>query len=371
MNVLQILKFSPEFGGGMVDHLSALGERLKQDRIQITYAFPKRQAWFDHLAVYGNVLEIPEILTPWRSAFLRAVRRQNADIVHLHFSFALALAFLRSSRKEMPRIVYHWHCIPRPLLPSEVRSPARRFRPVATGLARLADRRVIHRHVTVSREILDNLVGQGWTRPKKIDHIPNAVRSTQGSAVLSPPAKNGDVVIGMVANFRAQKDHDTLLRAFARIADRYPHARLELVGDGPTRPAIEDLAATMHVSDRVTFRGTLLDVDPAYRQFDIFVLSTHHEGHPLSLLEAMSHGLPFVATDLPSVREVLPESHRAHLVPARDPEALASGLSRLIADRDGRKRWGEAARRIADANFRMERWADRVADVYKSVVSST
>jgi glycosyltransferase involved in cell wall biosynthesis len=367
VHVLQILKFSPEFGGGIVAHLAAIGERLQAEGARVTYAFPKHRSWFERLAPYGDILEVPEILTPWRPAFHRVLQPHQFDVAHLHFSFALPLAFSVPGRARPPRIVYHWHNMPRPLLGSAA-SPGIRMKRTAAGwLARCGDR-AIDRHLTVSGEIAQALVSYGWTRPERVLHVPNAV----GTPALEETRhhRNDCVTLGAVANFRPEKDHDTLLRAFARVARSHPEARLELVGDGPTRPAMEHLVEVMGLKERVTFRGIVLDLNDAYRRFDAFVLSTHTEGHPLSLVEAMSYGLPFLATDLVPIREIVPRELSDGLVPARNPIALGAAMSRMLEMEDvAWQKRGALARDVVEKRYRMEMWTERVLSIYRAVIS--
>ena len=374
MHVLHVLKFSPPFGGGMVEHLSALGEAARARGDAITYAFPQRQPWFEELARHGEVLELPEILRPLRSGFRRRLRRlcreRSVDILHMHFSFALPLALALGPGSGTYPVVYHWHNVPRALLPGASTTPMHPLRFLARGLARLGDRRVICRHLTVSREIRDALLAHGWAAADKVEHCPNALgRLPVGkSAADADPVR--DIVVGSVASFRPQKDHATLLRAFAGVLREFPSARLALVGDGPTRKASETLSRELGIEGRVSFLGILADPAAAYRTFDVFVLSTHYEGHPLALLEAMSHGLPVVATDLPSVREVVPEALREWLVPGRDPEALSRAISRLVRDRELRRNAGLLARKTVEEQFRMERWVEQVLGIYREVLTS-
>ena len=104
----------------------------------------------------------------------------------------------------------------------------------------------------------------------------------------------GEPVIGTVAALREEKNIARLCsRAFALL----PSGRLVIVGDGPERPALEALAASLGVADRVEFAGHHQDTPAFYARFDIFALSSDTEQMPLSVIEAMASGLPVVATD--------------------------------------------------------------------------
>ena len=105
-------------------------------------------------------------------------------------------------------------------------------------------------------------------------------------------------VIGTVAALREEKNISRLMHAFAML----PAGRLVIVGDGPQRPALEALAASLGVAERVCFAGHHLDTAAFYAQFDIFALSSDTEQMPLSVIEAMASGLPVVSTDVGDVR---------------------------------------------------------------------
>jgi glycosyltransferase involved in cell wall biosynthesis len=162
-------------------------------------------------------------------------------------------------------------------------------------------------------------------------------------------------VIGTVAALRPEKNISRLLRGFATLKA----GRLVIVGDGPERPALEALAATLGVSQRVRFAGHHQDTAPFYAGFDIFALSSDTEQMPLSVLEAMAAGLPVVATDVGDVRLMLAAENLPFVTRLDDDApgglfggALAGALAGLITDPDLRRRIGlanlEKARRDFD-----------------------
>lgn len=132
-------------------------------------------------------------------------------------------------------------------------------------------------------------------------------------------SQNYDFKIVMVASFRSQKDQGTLIRAMKRLPENY---RLRLVGDGPCRYALENLALTSGVTHKVEFAGIQSDVAGELRRADIIVMSSHYEGLSLSSLEGMASGRPFVASDVPGLHEVV--AGAGILFPEGDDQALAN-----------------------------------------------
>lgn len=131
--------------------------------------------------------------------------------------------------------------------------------------------------------------------------------------------------VAMVAAFRYQKDQDTLVRAMRLLpADKY---ELWLVGDGERRGDVEKLAHEEGVDARVKFLGIRTDVPEVLKAADVVVLSSHFEGLPLSGIEGMASGRPFVASDVDGLHEIVAGS--GVLFPHGDAKALAGDIERL------------------------------------------
>jgi len=161
-----------------------------------------------------------------------------------------------------------------------------------------------------------------------------------------PPARSSDpshpALVG-IGRLVPQKGFDVLIRALARLG---PEVRLTLVGEGPERSALQALATEVGVADRVVFAGEHADPLPWMAAADAVVLPSRFEGMPGVLIEAMACGRAVVASDLPSVREVL-QGLDAPLVPAGDPEALAAGVSAALTRPIDAEAYARRARRFS------------------------
>lgn len=134
-----------------------------------------------------------------------------------------------------------------------------------------------------------------------------------------------------VGTLKKQKNHENLLRAFARL-DR-PQAKLMILGEGPFRPRLQQLAVELGISDHLLMPGFALDQWPFLASADLFVLSSDYEGFPLVLAEAMATGLRVVSTDCPSgPAELLENGKFGRLVPCRDHEALGRAIDQALDD---------------------------------------
>jgi glycosyltransferase involved in cell wall biosynthesis len=177
-------------------------------------------------------------------------------------------------------------------------------------------------------------------------------------------------LFGIVAGLRDQKGLPTLLDALELLAAEGAAPRFTIVGNGPLRAEVErrvqggPLAATTLVAG---FDGP---VEPYLRALDAFVMPSYWEGMPIGVLEAMAMGLPVVASAVNGTPEAVVDGETGHLVPARDPRALAERLSALARDPDARRRMGEAGRRVARERFTLERMVAELDALYLELLDA-
>jgi glycosyltransferase involved in cell wall biosynthesis len=138
--------------------------------------------------------------------------------------------------------------------------------------------------------------------------------------------------IGAVGRLVEEKDYDNLLRALALLRDRGLAFDARIVGEGPLYGRLHTLSQSLGLDGRVTFCGRRSDVPQLLREFDVYVLSSRHEGMPLAVLEAMATGLPIVSTAAGAVTEVITDGRNGLVVPTGDSAALADALARVAAE---------------------------------------
>ena len=151
-------------------------------------------------------------------------------------------------------------------------------------------------------------------------------------------------VIGAIGRLVPVKGHAHLLRAFARVAARFPDTRLLIIGDGRERARLEKLVVQLGLESRVHLPGARPDALRFIRAFDLFVMPSLEEGFPLALLEAMTGRLPVIVSDIPSMHELVAGAG-GQLVPPADEGALAAALGAHLALPD------EALRRMGLAAY--------------------
>src|SRR5262249_14595967 len=148
---------------------------------------------------------------------------------------------------------------------------------------------------------------------------------------------------------------NVLIRAFARISERIPDVRLACAGWGPEEQALRALARELGLAERVSFLGVRDDVPELLRAASVFVLPSAAEGLPNALLEALSVGVPAVATNIPGTDEVVRDEVEALMVPVDDEAALARAIERVLTDRALAKRLVSAGHELIAREFDMER----------------
>ena len=188
--------------------------------------------------------------------------------------------------------------------------------------------------VGCSQAVCDALFKMGLPA-ERIMAIPNGIGLERFSSAEMRPFSLRIPGIVMVARFSRQKDHATLLRAIALLRGRGLRPPVVLAGGGKRvhRDAAQALANELGLSGQVNFMGVCSDVPALLMDHQIAVLSTHHEGMPLALLEGMAAGCAVVGSDVQGVREVIHHGIDGMLVAAGDPARLALVLEGLLRNR--------------------------------------
>lgn len=210
-------------------------------------------------------------------------------------------------------------------------------------------------------------------RPEFTDRLSVILNGVQFEEAARPrsavrKALGVDGVVGVtVARLDRLKGHDVLLKAQARLPERLPLTLL-IAGDGPERARLEALRDELRLGDRVRFLGYRTDVPDLLAASDLFVLPSRTEGLPLSVLEAMSHGLPTIATPVGGVPEALNHEECGVLIPVDDVHRLAAALEALGSDAARRSRLGEAAQARVRRHFSFDAMTDQYEALYRRLL---
>ena len=171
---------------------------------------------------------------------------------------------------------------------------------------------------------------EGWgIKSDKISVVYNAIQIPKETESITLPSFGGKTIltVGRLVPWKG-------IGGLIEILLHFPEVRLVIVGEGPLRKNLEDLASRLGVDDRVLFMGGLSksQVFTCLNQADIFVLNSSYEGLPHVILEAMTVGIPIIATDAGGTKEVVNNEKTGLLIPVGDSEALQIAINRLLSD---------------------------------------
>lgn len=243
-------------------------------------------------------------------------------------------------------------------------------------LLRRLVRPFVRQYIALSRDIERYLRKAVGVRPDRLSQVYNGVDdsrfSLQGETALTPWTGHEVFVFGTVGRAQAVKDQLTLVRAFAALISHFPHARqnarLVIIGDGPLLPRLQELVEQASLGDLVWLPGSRDDIPALMRAMDVFVLPSLSEGISNTILEAMASGLPVVATAVGGNPELVEAGTSGALVPAGDVAQLADTLARYWQEPALARQQGQAARKIIETRFSMQRMVDQYVAVYRKAL---
>lgn len=296
-----------------------------------------------------------DLAAAWRLS--RVLKRLRPDVVHAHDPHAVAMAATALSIAAPT---------PRPLLVASRRIEY----PIARHSFSRWKYSQVDRFIAISAAVRRRLLADG-VPSARIDVVHEGVDverivdlplvSVHGALYL--PA--GSPVVGNVGALVAQKSQQTLIAAAARVVKRVPDVRVVILGDGELRESLEAQIRHLHLERHVFLAGFRPDVLELMKDFDVFALSSTHEGLCTSLVDAMAAGKPAVATAVGGVPEVVDPGVTGFLVPPHDEAAMADRIVELLSDADLRRKMGEAALERARQLFTVERMVEGTLAVYE------
>ncbi|HEY2761799.1 MAG TPA: glycosyltransferase, partial [Pirellulales bacterium] len=161
-------------------------------------------------------------------------------------------------------------------------------------------------------------------------------------------------LVGIVALLRPEKNHELFLRVAARVRRDVPESQFLIVGDGPHRGELEQLAIELGLTDCVHFLGRRSDISQLLRILDVFVLTSHNEANPVSILEALSSGVPVVSTAVGSIPETVIDAVTGYLVEPGDELTMARRIAQLLQDPAQAHTLGTVGRKTVVENWSIQ-----------------
>ena len=289
------------------------------------------------------------------------LRARHVDVLHAHLPYAGIVGRLAARLAGVRSVVYTEHSVPD------------RYH-LATRIGNRVTYRANAAVIAVSDDIRRTVLREiGSRRAPRIETIPVGVDTSARPAVDRAACRRAlgvdadQPMVVNVARFSPPKAHDDLLRAARVVCAKRPETVFVLVGGGPLEAQVRAQASALGLTPHVVFAGVRPDALDIVASADVFVMPSRWEGLPLAMLEAMSLGIPVVASRVGGIPEAIRDGQEGFLVPPGDADGVAARVLDLIDDADLRGRLGAAARRRA-ADFSVARMVERIEALYDEVV---
>lgn len=343
--------------GGSERQFSLMAKALRQRGFSLLIGCIQKNGPFQ--SGLGEITEFPcggSLYAPesWASRIhlARFLRHRGIKIAHAFDLYSNLMLIPAARLAGVPAVLGSHRQIGVCFRPSQLRAQA-------LGL------RLSHRVVCNSRAAAQSLFDQGLPQ-RKIEVIPNGLPSDVfAPAAPALPQSPEKLRVGMVARMNNPvKNYPGFLHAAARLAPKFPQLDFVLVGDGPLRPELEQLAKSLGLEGRALFLGDRRDIPAVLASLDVSVLNSFSESLSNAILESMAAGLPVVATHVGGNSDLVGEGETGFLIPSDDEAALAGAIERLVAQPDLRAAFGRKGREIALANYSMDSIADRYVELY-------
>ena len=299
-------------------------------------------------------LQLPLFLLRHSMAITKVAR--TSDIIHAHWTLSASAA-----------LIGQWHH-QKPVLTTVQGSDI--FQIPRLPLGRWFTKRTLtrSRHITALSNALKEQVLHLGINDNKITIIPNGVDT---STFTPLPSRQREDIILFVGSLIQRKGANFLLEAMASIAHNFPHYRLVLIGDGPQKTSLQQLAKRLGIDQRVTFTGRLPQhqVKKWMQRAKVFVLPSVEEGMGVVLIEALASGTPVVASNVGGIPDVI-TSDVGILVPPKDVQALANALRDILRDPSHWDMMSHRARRRAVEIYDWGQVSQRFVSLYHSILDN-
>ena len=366
MKIFQIITNGDEFYGAQ-KHVLDLSVKLNQFDHEVYVLTGSRGALTEKLEKLGiDVLIIKELKREIHIlndiiALLKIkalVRKYNPDIVATHSSKAGVIGRLAAFLNNVPRVftAHGWS------FEDNIPQPKRSIYMVIERLMSKISTKII----TVSEKGKELAIANNVTSSNEIAVIHYGVQPLVNERTI---VNSNDVfVMTMVAGFREQKDHKTILYALSKL--RNLNWKIYFLGNGNTIDRMKRLSVELGIDDKVNFEGAVENVAQYLSYTDLMVLSTNYEGLPISIIEALSMGLPVVATDVSGISEQVIHGYNGYLVPWKDINKLADTLKECIENSENLKILGKNSLKLFEEKFTIEEMFMSTVNLYEKCIKN-
>ncbi|MEM7286937.1 MAG: glycosyltransferase [Actinomycetota bacterium] len=345
-------------GGAEALLVAQAGVAVEGVESSIAYLVPAKDHHVAEIEASGWPVTCLDAARIWDPRWLVRFRRLLADVDVVHGHSPLVQSLARVVRRTVPR-----HRRPASVY-TEHNEWGRHRRPtrLLNRLTLRSEDRVLAVSDAVRRSMRTKAPVEVVVHGIDLESV--AAFAAERDAVRAELGLQDAVVVGIVANHRREKGYEVLVQAARDVTRRRPEVVYVAVGQGPLEQTHRDLAAEAGLGDRLRFLGYRADARRVMAGFDVVTLSSHHEGLPVTLMEASALGLPVVATSVGGVPEAVDPARSVLVEPGR-PDELAAGHLAMI-DQLGR---GSLPPPTVDQRFDVRVTASILAGIHRTVAA--
>lgn len=365
LRIMRVITWLPL--GGIERRLVQTLERLNRDKYQLSVScIKKRGSLAQEVEALGIPLFLQKVERRWSPRGLwglaQLFKREQVDIVHAHMYRANTSATVAARLAGVPVVVTHVHSMDtwqtrRQLWMDKKLHPWR------------------DRVIAVSEAVRQNYLEKTHVAPEKVITLYNGIDLEEYKIdAVEAEAKRRELgllpehrVVAVVARLVEAKALHFMLEAAAQVVEAVPTVRFLMVGDGPLEAELKAQTERLNLNSHVIFTGRRQDVPQIYAASQAAALSSVREGFSNVVVEAMTAGLPVVATDVGGNREAVIDGHNGFIVPSRQPQVLAQGLIKLLSDQTLAEAMGRSGRQRAQELFSLEKMVEKTEALYDTL----
>lgn len=367
---LKILRLSndlyPDFIGGIALHVHYLSKYMYDLGQHTTILAPARKGYRKNKELAYNVIYHKIVLEPFGNCFSPSMlftiykNKHNFDLIHAHshlFFPTIIAAFIRRFLTDTPLIITN-HGIMSTSAPDWFNELY--MKTIGKWTLNSADRIICY-----TEKEMDWFVGKLKINGAKIIVIPNGVDTKLFCPKVDRSKRTNTILWN--GRFVSGKRVDFLLIAVKKVITTFPNLRVLLVGEGPLKGEIEKLVNALNLENIVTIKNFVPyeEMPTLYRNSDIFVLPSLHEGVPRSILEAMSCGIPVIITEFDHLRGLIERS--GLMFQKDDVDELSRCITRLINDRTLALKMGNNGRDKITSQYSWQNTVLQTLKLYKNI----
>jgi glycosyltransferase involved in cell wall biosynthesis len=377
--MIKILYILEATSGGTQKHVIDIAKKIDKSEFQldIIYSTDRNKNFVqESKGIFNNTIGLPIK----RSASFtdisniikmrKIILENNYDIVHCHSTKAGYVGRLAAFVSRHPNIIYSPHgfmfCDNRILMKRFLYLKMEKYLGYVT-----------QKLVAVSGSERDIAIEHNIVPNKKIITLYNSIDPsdfddfTYINRITEKIKEGSEIILGTVGRLYYQKDPITLIKSFKIINNRFPNTKLVMVGDGPLEQVCIKLIDKLGLKSKIDLTGYQKNSKAYYKIFDIFMLSSHYEGLPYALLEAMSMGIPSIGTNVVGIKDLILNGRTGYLAEEEDYNGLADAVINLLSNPQIMSEFSENAKNITRENFNFNNGIKEYQEFYSSVCFGT